>query len=276
MIQLGVFSNLTVSRGSAVGFFLIDDEGEEVLLHNKFVPEGLKLQDKISVFVYNDSEDRLIATTQTPKIILNSFALLKVIDAASFGAFMDWGLDKDLLVPFKEQATKMFKGKSYVVYLYLDSASDRLVGTTKINRYLDNTDCNIKQNEEVDLLIYEDFDLGYFAIINNKFKGLIYKNEIYQPIQIGDQLKGFVKQIKEGNLIDISLQKIGFENIDLNAQMILDLLKKKNGIIPLHDNSSPDEIKKILGMSKKTFKKAIGILYRKKLIKIEPTQITLV
>ena len=275
MIQLGVFSNLRVSRGSAVGFFLIDEEGEEVLLHNKFVPNGLKLEDKISVFVYNDSEDRLIATTQTPKITLNNFALLKVIDAASFGAFMDWGLDKDLLVPFKEQAKKMYAHKSYVVYLFLDSVSDRLVGTTKINRYLDNTDCDLKQNDEVDLMVYEDFDLGYFVIINNKYKGLIYKNEIFTPVQIGYKLKGFVKQIKEGNLIDISLQKIGFENVDINSQMILDLLKKTNGVISLHDNSTPEEIKKLLSMSKKTFKKAIGILYRKKLIKIEPNQIIL-
>jgi hypothetical protein len=276
MIQLGVISNLTVSRGSAVGFFLKDNEGEEVLLYNKFVPAGIQLQDNIDVFVYNDSEDRLIATTQTPKIMLNSFALLKVIDAASFGAFMDWGLDKDLLVPFKEQAKKMYNNKYYVVYLYLDETSDRLVGTTKINRYLNNTDCDLKLNDEVDLMIYEDFDLGYFVIINNKYKGLIYKNEIYTDIQIGDKLKGYFKQIKEGNLIDISIQKIGFENIDINSQMILDLLKKQGGKLALHDGSNPDDIKRLLGMSKKTFKKAVGILYRQKLVTLEATQIVLV
>jgi len=276
MIQLGVISNLTVSRGSAVGFFLKDNEGEEVLLYNKFVPAGIQLQDNIDVFVYNDSEDRLIATTQTPKIMLNSFALLKVIDAASFGAFMDWGLDKDLLVPFKEQAKKMYNNKYYVVYLYLDETSDRLVGTTKINRYLNNTDCDLKLNDEVDLMIYEDFDLGYFVIINNKYKGLIYKNEIYTDVQIGDKLKGYFKQIKEGNLIDISIQKIGFENIDINSQMILDLLKKQGGKLALHDGSNPDDIKRLLGMSKKTFKKAVGILYRQKLVTLEATQIVLV
>lgn len=276
MIKLGEVNNLLVNRGSAMGFFLIDTSGEEVFLPFKYAPDNLQLKDVIDVFVYNDSEDKIIATTQTPKITINSFAALKVVDAASFGAFMDWGLDKDLLVPFKEQATKMYDHKSYVVYLFLDETSDRLVATTKLNRYLDNTDCDLKANQEVDLLIFEDFDLGYFAIINNKYKGLIYKNEIYSPIKIGDSLKGYVKQIKEGNLIDLSLQKIGFENIDINSQLILDYLKKHNGVIALHDNSDPDDIRKLLGMSKKTFKKAIGILYRQKLVKIEATQTVLV
>lgn len=276
MIKLGEVNNLLVNRGSAMGFFLIDTSGEEVFLPFKYAPDNLKLKDVIDVFIYNDSEDKIIATTQTPKITINSFAALKVVDAASFGAFMDWGLDKDLLVPFKEQATKMYDHKSYVVYLFLDETSDRLVATTKLNRYLDNTDCDLKANQEVDLLIFEDFDLGYFAIINNKYKGLIYKNEIYSPIKVGDSLKGYVKQIKEGNLIDLSLQKIGFENIDINSQLILDYLKKHNGVIALHDNSDPDDIRRLLGMSKKTFKKAIGILYRQKLVKIEATQTVLV
>ena len=276
MIKLGEVNNLLVNRGSAMGFFLIDTSGEEVFLPFKYAPDNLQLKDVIDVFVYNDSEDKIIATTQTPKITINSFATLKVVDAASFGAFMDWGLDKDLLVPFKEQATKMYDHKSYVVYLFLDETSDRLVATTKLNRYLDNTDCDLKANQEVDLLIFEDFDLGYFAIINNKYKGLIYKNEIYSPIKVGDSLKGYVKQIKEGNLIDLSLQKIGFENVDINSQLILDYLKKHNGVIALHDNSDPDDIRRLLGMSKKTFKKAIGILYRQKLVKIEATQTVLV
>ena len=276
MIKLGEVNNLMVNRGSAMGFFLIDTSGEEVFLPFKYAPDNLQLKDVIDVFIYNDSEDKLIATTQSPKITLNTFAALKVVDAASFGAFMDWGLDKDLLVPFKEQATKMYDHKTYVVYLFLDETSDRLVATTKINRYLDNTNCDLKANQEVDLLVFEDFDLGYFAIINNKYKGLIYKNEIYSPIKVGDSLKGYVKQIKEGNLIDLSLQKIGFENVDINSQLILDYLKKNNGVIALHDNSDPDDIRKLLGMSKKTFKKAIGILYRQKLVKIEATQTVLV
>jgi predicted RNA-binding protein (virulence factor B family) len=276
MIKLGEVNNLLVNRGSAMGFFLIDTSGEEVFLPFKYAPDNLQLKDVINVFIYNDSEDKIIATTQTPKITINTFAALKVVDAASFGAFMDWGLDKDLLVPFKEQATKMYDHKTYVVYLFLDETSDRLVATTKLNRYLDNTDCDLKANQEVDLLVFEDFDLGYFAIINNKYKGLIYKNEIYSPIKVGDSLKGYVKQIKEGNLIDLSLQKIGFENIDINSQLILDYLKKHNGVIALHDNSDPDDIRRLLGMSKKTFKKAIGILYRQKLVKIEATQTVLV
>ena len=276
MIRLGEVNNLLVNRGSAMGFFLIDTSGEEVFLPFKYAPENLQLKGEIAVFVYNDSEDKIIATTQTPKITLNTFAALKVVDAASFGAFMDWGLDKDLLVPFKEQAGKMYDHKTYVVYLFLDETSDRLVATTKLNRYLDNIDNDLKPNQEVDLLIFEDFDLGYFAIINNKYKGLIYKNEIYSPVKVGDSLKGYVKQIKEGNLIDLSLQKIGFENVDINSQFILDYLKKNNGKLALHDNSSPEEIKQILEVSKKTFKKAIGILYRQKQIIIEPTQIVLV
>ena len=156
MIRLGEVNNLMVNRGSAMGFFLIDTSGEEVFLPFKYAPENLQLKGEIAVFVYNDSEDKIIATTQTPKITLNTFAALKVLDAASFGAFMDWGLDKDLLVPFKEQAGKMYDHKTYVVYLFLDETSDRLVATTKLNRYLDNTDNDLKPNQEVDLLIFED------------------------------------------------------------------------------------------------------------------------
>ena len=275
MINLGKINKLKTNRGSAMGFFLICNNGEEVFLPFKYAPENLKLGDEIEVFVYHDSQNKLIATTQTPKIMLNQFALLKVADAASFGAFMDWGLDKDILVPFKEQATKMYANKSYVVYLFLDESTDRLIATTKINRYLDNTNCDLKLYQEVDLLIYEDFDLGYFAIINNQYKGLIYKNEIYTKVSIGQQVKGYIKQIKEGNLIDLSLQKIGFEHVDSQTQFILTYLQENSGKLDLHDNSSPEEIKELLGVSKKTFKKAIGILYKQKKIIIEPNQIVL-
>ncbi|MES2655852.1 MAG: S1-like domain-containing RNA-binding protein [Bacteroidota bacterium] len=275
MIQIGEYNNLKVGRGSALGFFLVDELGEEVLLPIKYTPKPLNIGDTMEVFIYTDSEDRPIATTQTPIAIVNSFAFLKVVDIAKFGAFLDWGLDKDLLVPIKEQAKTMVLGKYYVVYITLDNSSQRLIASSKINSFLSNEEHELKFNEEVDLVVFEEVEFGYFVIINLKHKGLIYKNEIYTKVAVGDALTGYVKQIKEGNLIDVSLQKIGFENIDANSKYILGVLTQQGGTLNLHDNSTPDEIQKQLNMSKKTFKKAIGILYRQKLITISNSQIQL-
>lgn len=275
MIQIGEYNTLKVGRGSTLGFFLVDELGEEVLLPAKYTPKPLNIGDDIEVFVYTDSEDRLIATTQDPIASVNSFAFLKVVDTAKFGAFLDWGLDKDLLVPIKEQAKPMIAGRYYVVYITLDTSSQRLIASSKINSFLSNENHGLKFNQEVDLVVYEETEFGYFVIINLKHKGLIYKNEIYTKVAIGDALTGYIKQIKEGNLIDVSLQKIGFGNIDANSKYILDALSKHGGVLNLHDNSTPDEIQKQLNMSKKTFKKAIGILYRQKLITITDNRIQL-
>ena len=254
---------------------LADEDKNEVLLPNKFLPASLKVNDSIDVLVYRDSEDWLVATTVQPFIELEGFGFLRANEVTGFGAFMDWGVEKDLLVPFKEQSSKMTAGQSYVVFMYLDEDTQRLAGSTKIQKYLDNSFLGIDIGDEVDLLVFENSHLGYFVVINDRYKGLVYHNEVFQNIRVGDRLKGYVKNIKEGNEIDISLQKLGFENVLSNTEFILDYLKKHNGFLNLTDSSSPEEIVKLLNMSKKTFKKSIGILYRERLVMIQPDGIYL-
>ena len=268
MVQIGRKNKLKAHIKTEAGMLLIDDAKNEVLLPEKDVPSSLKIGETIEVFVYLDSDNWLVATTAEPLIQLDNFALLQANQVTPFGAFMDYGVDKDLLIPFKEQATKIEEGKSYVVFMYLDEDSNRLIGSTKIKKFLNNEFLEIKEGEEVDLMIYEDSPIGYFAIVNNYYKGLIYPNEVFKKINIGDRLKGYVKKIKENNEIDISLQKLGFENVLSNTEFILAYLKKHQGFIKLTDNSSPEEISAMLNMSKKTFKKSIGILYRQQLINI--------
>ena len=241
-----------------------------MLLPNKYIPQDVKEGDEIEVFVYKDSEDRPVATTLTPKIQRHDFAFLEVKDVNNYGAFLDWGLEKDLMVPFFEQAVKMEAGKSYVVYLFLDQETDRLVATSKVEDFLEDEDIELEEGQEVDLLVYKKTDLGYKVIINNLFEGLIYHNEIFQPVQIGDKLKGYIKTLREDKKIDVILQKTGYKNIiEPNSEKILEAIKKHDGFLPLNDKSSPDEIYKSLGMSKKVFKKAIGALYKQKVIIIE-------
>ncbi|MEY5046676.1 MAG: hypothetical protein RLZZ175_35 [Bacteroidota bacterium] len=276
MIAVGEINNLEVLRSTSVGMYLGDTEGNDVLLPNKYVPEDLQVGDFIEVFIYTDSEDRIIATNLEPKIYLNSFACLQAKHVDNVGAFMDWGLEKDLFVPFKEQMRKIEEGKWYIIYMYLDVESNRLVGSCKVNKFLDNRDLYLKEGDEVKIMPYEHTDLGMNVIVDNFYKGLIFKNEIFQRVAIGDTLTGYIKKVREDNKLDISLQKQGFENIEPNAQLILDTLAKKNGFLALHDNSSPDEISFLLGMSKKTFKKAVGTLYRERKIRIEENGIYLV
>jgi len=268
MIQIGRINNLKAHIKTEAGMLLIDYSKNEVLLPEQYVPSNLKVNDPIEVFVYRDSDDWLVATTNKPLIELDNFGLLEAKEATNFGAFMDYGVDKDLLVPFKEQSTKIEAGKSYVVFMFLDEDTNRLIGSTKIQKFLNNEFLEIKEGEEVDLIVFEDSPLGYFVVVNNYYKGLIYHNEVFKKINVGDRLKGYVKKIKENHEVDISLQKLGFENVLSNTEFILDYLKKHQGFINLTDNSSPEEISAMLNMSKKTFKKSIGILYRQQLINI--------
>lgn len=256
--------------------FLSDVEGEEVLLPNQYLTDEMQIGDTIKVFVYLDSEDRPVATTETPKIIRNQFAFLEVTDVTEHGAFMDWGLIKDLFVPFREQSTPMQLGEWHVVFLYLDQKSSRLIASTKIDRFLENERLTVAEGDEVDLLIFSKSDLGYNAIVNQYHKGLIYANEVFRDIHVGDSLRGYVKKIREENKLDLSLQKTGYEVVEPTAQAILDQLKKANGFLNLSDNSSPEDIYKKLQISKKVFKKAIGGLYRQGLIKIGDDGIRLV
>ena len=283
MIEIGRINTLTALRETTVGFFLGDlsnrnsqDFSQDILLPNKYVPDTLEVEDEIDVFVYTDSEDRPIATTLTPTIQRDEFAALQVVSVTNAGAFLDWGLEKDLLVPHREQSRPMAVGQWYVVFMYLDGRTDRLVASSKVNRFLDPDVRDLHVGEEVQLLAYETTDLGVNVIINNRYKGLIYANEIFRTIRPGDPLIGYIKTIRDDDLVDVSLQKTGFENVEPNAQRILATLKAENGFLPLTDNSPPEAIYKALEMSKKTFKKAVGTLYRERKIKLEDKGIRLV
>lgn len=267
---LGKINTLTANRSTDNGFYLIDDKEKEVLLPNKYVSETLKVGDSIDVFIYKDSEDRIVATTVNPTIKRHEFAFLKVKDVNKYGAFLDWGLDKDLLVPFFEQNNKMEAGKSYVVYLYLDQETDRLVASSKIDDFIEDEDIDLVEDQEVDIIVTKRTDLGFKVIIDQLFEGLVYHNEIFKPLEIGDTLKAYVKPLREDGKIDLILQKAGYKNVnEPNSILILDKIKSNNGFLGLNDKSSPEDIYNKVGLSKKAFKKAIGGLYKQKLILIE-------
>ena len=275
MIEIGKKNTLRAIRNTPQGIYLVDKNNNEVLLPNKYVPKTLQAEELLEVFVYKDSEDRLIATTLVPLIEANSLAKLVVNEVNSFGAFLDMGIDKDLLVPIKEQLNPMKEGKSYWIYCYLDEVTQRLVGSSKIKRFLTNDKHNLVVGQEVDCLIFDDTPLGYLAVINNKQYGLIYHNEVYSNLRIGDTTQAFVKKIKDTGEIDLSLQKIGFTHVNDQTDVILNHLKKNGGFLNLNDDSAPEEIQARLKISKKVFKKAIGILYREKKITIEEQGIRL-
>ena len=278
MLQIGQHNTLTILRDTKVGLFLGNgNEVDDVLLPNKYVPKVFEIGEEITVFIYLDHEERPVATTLVPYIFLNEFALLRVNYTNQIGAFMDWGMEKDILVPFKEQARPMEKGKRYLVYLYLDDKTNRLVASSKTNQFLDNENITVANGDEVDLIISHITDIGINVIINQKHKGLVYNDEVYDDrIRTGDKLIGYIKNVREDGKIDVSLQKLGYQNIEPNAENILDELRASKGFLRLNDNSSPDDIKTVLKMSKKTFKKAVGLLYKEKLIEIKEDGIYLV
>lgn len=269
MIQLGEFHDLIMVRQTDHGVYLENEEGEEVLLPNKYVPEDWKEGEKINVFVYLDHEERPVAATLKPKIKLDQFAKLKCVEINKFGAFMDWGLEKHLFVPFKEQVIPMRAGEEYLVFCYLDLETERLAASSKVHAFLDNSVLTVEPFEEVDLLVSNETDLGYNVIINQLHLGLIYHDEVFKPLRIGDSTKGFIKKIREDNKIDVMLQRPGYRSIEPNAQKILDKLHAAGGFIDLTDKSDPDEIRKRMQMSKKSFKKAAGSLYKQRLIEIK-------
>lgn len=268
MLQIGTYHTLKIARATKVGLFLVN-ETEEVLLPNKYVPAEYHIGDDLTVFIYLDHEERPVATTLKPYITLNEFAVLKVNYTNSFGAFLDWGLEKDLFVPFKEQARPMEKDKRYVVFLYLDEKTNRLVASSKINQFFEQEEINLTVNQEVNLMVSHITDAGINVIINGLYKGLAYKNEVYETVSPGFKTKGYIKQIRPDGKIDVSFQKLGFEVIDDSAKHVLQALKDNKGFLKLTDNSHPEEIKTVLKMSKKTFKKAIGSLYKQKQIDLK-------
>jgi predicted RNA-binding protein (virulence factor B family) len=276
-MKTGEYNHLKILRGTSVGMYLGDEEGNDVLLPHKYIPENASLGQMIDVFIYRDSEDRLIATTLKPLILLNQFAILEVVAATQFGAFLDWGLEKDLFVPFKEQNHKLQKGQWVPVYLYLDQQTDRVVASAKVNKYFKNLDgIDLVEGQEVDLLVFEKTELGHNVVINNLYKGLVYENETFRRLAWGDTTKGYIKLIRDEGKIDVSLQPLGFLNtLEPNQKAILDKLEQLGGTLNLSDNSDPIEIQEILEMSKKSFKKAIGVLYREKKIVIKDDSIVL-
>ena len=265
MIVLGTYNTLEILRDTSVGLFLGDGEGNDILLPNKYVPESYEIGQSMTVFCYLDHSERPVATNLEPEVLVNEFQLLKVVEVNEFGAFMDWGLEKHLLVPFREQRSKMQEGHWYVVYCYLDQQSNRLVASNKIDRFLSNDTLSVKEGDIVDLLVSRKTDLGYEVIINNRHKGLVYNNEIFKTIAIGDNTKGVIKKIRPDNKLDVSLQPLG-ENI--LEQKIYEQLIAHGGFLGLHDKSDPELIKQELQMSKKVFKKGIGTLYKARKIEI--------
>lgn len=276
MIHLGEINTLEIFRETNHGVYLIDEEENEVLLPNRYVPETFKIWEKIDVFVYLDNEERPVASTDFPYIKRGDFALLRCNQVTDYGAFLDWGLVKELFCPFKEQAFKMKPGGWYLVYCYLDEKTNRLVASSKTNRFLDNKELTVAEFDEVDLIVSHPSDIGMNVIVNKTHLGLIYKSNIFSDISVGDKLKGVVKKIRPGNKLDISLGQIGYRNIEPNANRILHELKDNSGFIKLTDKSSPETIKDQLQMSKKNFKKAVGSLYKQKRIEIKPDGIYLV
>lgn len=275
MFHLGQYNTLTVLRFTNPGAYLGDDEDNDVLLPNKYITPDLSVGDEIEVFLYLDSEDRIVATTEKPKIELNSFAILPVKEVTHFGAFLDWGLEKDLLVPFKEQGQKMEEGKSYLVYLYLDDATQRLVASAKVKKFFESEHIMVNEKDEVDLLICDTTELGKNVVVNDTYSGLIYNNDIFRPLRRGERCKGYVTKVREDGKLDISLEKPGFLKIEPNSEVILDYLKKHDGVMRLTDKSDPDKVRELLGMSKKTFKQALGNLYKQRLVVIHDDHVSL-
>lgn len=274
-MNVGQINELEILRFTSVGAYLGDEQDNDVLLPNKYLTDNLEEGDQISVFIYRDSEDRIVATTERPLIKLNGFAYLKVTDVSLYGAFLDWGLEKELLVPFKEQKVKMEIGRYYLVSLRLDEATDRLFATTKVRKLIESAGSDYEVNQEVDVLICEETDLGRKVIVDDKYSGLIYKDDINKNLIPGERLQAFVSKLREDGKFDIRLEKSGYVKIDDASSRLLNIIEKR-GKLGINDKSSPDEIREAVSMSKKTFKQAVGRLYKERLITITPDGIELV
>jgi predicted RNA-binding protein (virulence factor B family) len=266
--SVGQFHTLEVVKMLDFGLYLTAGR-EEILLPVKQIPAGTQIGDFLEVFIYRDSEDRLIATTSKPLATANSFACLRVTDTTAHGVFLDWGLEKDLFMPFAEQNKKLLPGRSYLVWVYVDQETDRLVCSARLEKFL-STDLpdDMHDDQEVDLIIWEFTQLGIKVVINNRYSGVLYHNEIFSPVHVGEHMKGYIKKIREDNRIDVSLRKKGYAEVLDAKEELLHLLKNNKGYLPLSDNSSPEDIYERVHMSKKTFKKAVGGLFKQGLITI--------
>ena len=274
-IELGKFNQLEVVKEVDFGLYLDGGDEGEILLPTRYVPEDCKVGDMLNVFLYLDIDERLIATTLTPLVQVGQFACLEVSWVNQFGAFLNWGLMKDLFVPFSEQKMKMQVGRSYVVHAHVDEESYRIVASAKVERYLSKDMPDYAPGAEVDILIWQKTDLGFKAIIDNKYSGLLYENEIFRALETGMQMKAFVKQVREDGKVDLILQKPGFEKVDDFSKTLLEYIREHGGRINLNDKSPAEDIYDTFGVSKKTFKKGVGDLSKKRVISLQETGITL-
>ncbi|WP_299169868.1 S1-like domain-containing RNA-binding protein [uncultured Bacteroides sp.] len=268
-IKLGKYNQLEVVKEVDFGVYLNGDEDGEILLPKRYVPEGTKPGDILNVFIYLDMEERLVATTLQPYVQVGEFACLEVAWVNQFGAFLDWGLMKDLFVPFREQKMKMQKGKRYVVHVHLDEESYRIVASAKVEHYLSAEKPEYQSGQEVNVMVWQRTELGYKVIVENKFSGMLYHNEIFQPLEVGMRLTAFIKQVRPDGKIDLVLQKAGARKVDDFSEVLWQYIKDNDGFTPLNDKTDAEVIYHTFGVSKKTFKKAVGDLYKKRRIVLE-------
>lgn len=275
-IKLGKYNQLEVVKEVDFGVYLNGDEDGEILLPKRYVPEETKPGDILNVFIYLDMEERLVATTLQPYVQVGEFACLQVAWVNQFGAFLDWGLMKDLFVPFREQKMKMQKGKRYVVHVHLDEESYRIVASAKVEHYLSTEKPEYQPGQEVNAMVWQRTDLGYKVIVENQFSGMLFHNEVFQPLEAGMHLSAFVKQVRPDGKIDLELQKAGARKVDNFSEVLLQYIKDNDGFTPLNDKTDAEVIYQTFGVSKKTFKKAVGDLYKKRLVVLEEGGIRLV
>lgn len=268
-VKLGKYNQLEVVKEVDFGVYLDGGEGEEILLPARYVPEGCKPGEVLNVFIYLDNEERLVATTLDPLVQVGQFAYLEVAWVNEFGAFLNWGLMKDLFVPFREQKMKMQKGHKYIVHAHVDEDSYRIMASAKVERYLSKEAPQYEPGEEVDILVWQKTDLGFKVIVENQFSGLLYQNEIFQPVETGMKLRAYIKQVREDGKIDLVLQKPGAGKVDDFSEVLLQYIKDHDGFITLNDKSAAEAIYDTFGVSKKTFKKAVGDLYKRRLVVLE-------
>ena len=276
MVEIGKINTLTIKRKRDYGVHLDGGDSGDILLKKKHAPENCQPGDEVEVFVYADGENRLRATKEKPYASVGQFAKLRVVANSYAGAFLYWGLQKDLLVPKKEQHARMEKGKSYIVFVFLDEKTNRISASAKLDKFLSQEPPDYTEGEEVDLIIYDITDMGYKAIVNNAHGGMIYKNEVFQKLDTGQELKGYIKKIRGDKKIDLSLQQPGYKKVGNISQIILDKIKDNDGMIAVTDKSQPEEIYSMFGVSKKVFKQAIGALYKKRLITMDANGIKVV
>lgn len=275
MIKIGKNNILKVVKRVDFGLYLDGGEFGEILMPQKYVAEGTEVGDEVEVFIYCDSEDRLVATTERPFVYVGEFGLLKAVSVSGIGAFMEWGVMKDLLVPFREQAERIEEGKSYIVYAYLDNTTKRIVGSTRLNKFLGNRIPRYAAGEQVDVLIVKRTDLGYKVIVDNLFWGMIYFNDLFDPVSVGDRLPAYVKLVREDGKIDVTLREYGGERVFQLAYRIVGYLRDNGGRMTICDTSPPEEIKAVFQCSKKDFKKALGYLYKKGQVRVSDKEVAL-